>query len=107
MDYFHLWVLFTSDFQICTATESTKEIVRMLHCSNKRYSPCCPDKDVPLFLNSGTVVGDHINIVKTNFLSKFLLLASFFRITSLQVIKEKLFLMTASLCFHFLCIHAI
>ena len=38
-----------------------------------------------------TVVGDNINIMKMTFLFKFLLLTSFFRITSLKVIKEKLF----------------
>ena len=43
-----------------------------------------------------TVVSDNINIMKTT----FLLLTRFFRITSLQVIKEKLFEFTASLCFH-------
>ena len=39
----------------------------------------------------GAVVGDYINTVKTNLYSKFLLLTSFFIITSLQVIKKKLF----------------
>ena len=35
-----------------------------------------------------------------DFLFKFLLLTSFFRITRLQVIKEKHFYLIASLCFH-------
>ena len=37
------------------------------------------------------LVGDYINIMKTTFLFKFKLLTSFFRMTSLQAIKEKLF----------------
>ena len=38
-----------------------------------------------------SVVGHYINIIKSTCLSKVLLLTRFFRITSLQVIKEKLF----------------
>ena len=44
--------------------------------------------------------------MKTTFLFKFLLLASFYRITSLQAIKDKLFLLTASLRFHVFVKHA-
>ena len=47
-----------------------------------------------------TVVSDNINIMKTTFFFKLQLLTSFLRITSLQVIKVKLFKLTASLCFH-------
>ena len=46
------------------------------------------------------MVGDYSNIMNTTFLFKFLLLASFYRITSLQAIKNKFFLLTASLRFH-------
>ena len=49
---------------------------------------------------SYTVVGNNINIMKTTFLFNFLVLTSFFRFTSLQVIEEKLFQITASLCYH-------
>ena len=44
------------------------------------------------WIEFGTVVGDNMNKMKTTFLFKFLLLTSFFGITSLQVIKEKLFI---------------
>ena len=37
------------------------------------------------------VVGDYINAMKTTYLFKFWLFTSCFRISSLQVIKEKLF----------------
>ena len=50
--------------------------------------------------SSYTVVSVNINIMKKTFLFKCLLLTSFFRITSLQVIKVKLFKLTASLSFH-------
>ena len=46
------------------------------------------------------MVGSYSNIMNTTFLFKFLLLASFYRITSLQAIKNKFFLLTASLRFH-------
>ena len=42
-----------------------------------------------------------------DFLFKFLLLTSFFRKTRLQVIKVKLFKLTAFLFSIFLCIHAV
>ena len=51
-----------------------------------------------------TVVGDSNNIMKTTFLFKFYLLTSFFLKTSLQVINNELFQLTASLCFHVLCV---
>ena len=46
-----------------------------------------------------TVVGDYINTLKTTFYWSFSCY-KFFRIISLQAGKEKLFLLTASLCFH-------
>jgi len=45
------------------------------------------------------MVGDYINTIKTFFI-KVLILSTFFRITSLQLNKEKLFYLTASFCFH-------
>ena len=47
-----------------------------------------------------TVVGDNINIMKTTFSLSFLLLTTFFQITSFNVTKEKLFYRIASLCLH-------
>ena len=44
--------------------------------------------------DNDTGVSDSINIIKTTFLFKF------FQSTSLQVMKEKLLKLTASLCFH-------
>ena len=43
------------------------------------------------WIEFGTVVGDNMNKMKTTFLFKFLLITSFFLITSLEVIKKKLF----------------
>ena len=54
-----------------------------------------------------TMVGDYINIIKTICLFQFWLLTSFFRITSLQVIKEKLFNWQLLLTNMFMCIHAV
>ena len=81
-----------------------KRLVKELH-PDKNKAPDANDRLE--FLHFITVVGDNINIMKTTLLCTILLLTSFFRITSLQVIKEKLFKLTASLCFHFLCIHAV
>ena len=47
-----------------------------------------------------TVINDYIKTMKTTFLFKFLLLTIFFRITSLQIFKEKLFQLTGSLDFY-------
>ena len=44
--------------------------------------------------------GQYYQYNEDDFLLKFLLLTSFFRITNLQVIKEKLLNLTAPCCFH-------
>jgi len=54
-----------------------------------------------------TVVGDYISIMKTTFLFKFQLWTHFFRITSLQVIKEKFFGWHILFVFMFLFIHTV
>ena len=53
------------------------------------------------------MVGIYINTMKTTFLFKFLLLTTFFRITSLQVTKEKGFLIESFTWLLFLCYHAV
>ena len=50
------------------------------------------------FVVISTVVGDNINIMKTTFSFKFLLLTSFFRTTRLQLNKESFFV-SMNLCF--------
>ena len=53
-----------------------------------------------------TVVGDFINTMKTTFYLSLWLLTSFFRVKSLQVIKEKFFNWQLLFTSMFVCIHA-
>ena len=55
-------------------------------------------------VNFSTVGGDNLYMMKMTFFKNFLRLTCFFRITSLQVIKEKLFWIDSFSLFPFICV---